>query len=122
MKKILSLILAALLICSGITVFAEGDSHIISVAAFKGKLYYCDVPTERVVIKGVAPAFPTPEAAQTAREAEYLEISVAPEGIFMRDGSNLPISYVNDYADGDVWFLLAKTADGNLTIPYLTFK
>lgn len=121
MKKLISVILTAMLICISTSAFAS-DSQIISVGAFRGKLYYCDVPTERVVIKEIAPCFPTAESAQTAREAEYLEISIATEGIFLNNGSRLTADYLNDYADSEVWFVLAKAQNGNLTIPYLVFK
>ena len=124
MKKTIRKIAAAtaiLLVILSVKTFAQ-DNQVISVGAFKGTLNYCDTPTQRVVVKGVYPVAPTPESARTAREAEYLEISVAPEGIFFKDGTKLSINYLNDYADSEVWFVIAKTQNGNLTIPYFTFK
>ena len=121
MKKVFSFILASVLVCVMTAALAQ-DNQVISVGAFKGTLNYCDTPTQRVVVKGVYPVAPTPESARTAREAEYLEISVAPEGIFFKDGTKLSINYLNDYADSEVWFVIAKTQNGNLTIPYFTFK
>ena len=124
MKKTIRKIAAAtaiLLVILSVKTFAQ-DNQVISVGAFKGTFNYCDTPTQRVVVKGVYPVAPTPESARTAREAEYLEISVAPEGIFFKDGTKLSINYLNDYADSEVWFVIAKTQNGNLTIPYFTFK
>ena len=124
MKKTIRKIAAAtaiLLVILSVKTLAQ-DNQVISVGAFKGTLNYCDTPTQRVVVKGVYPVAPTPESARTAREAEYLEISVAPEGIFFKDGTRLSINYLNDYADSEVWFVIAKTQNGNLTIPYFTFK
>ena len=124
MKKTIRKIAAAtaiLLVILSVKTLAQ-DNQVISVGAFKGTLNYCDTPTQRVVVKGVYPVAPTPESARTAREAEYLEISVAPEGIFFKDGTKLSINYLNDYADSEVWFVIAKTQNGNLTIPYFTFK
>lgn len=120
MKKIISLIIAVILLCSS-TAFAA-DNLIISVEAFTGALYICDTPTERVVVTGITPVAQTQSGIQTAKEAEYLEISICADAIFSTDGLRLPIEYLNDYVDSEVWFLLAKTADGSLTIPYFTFK
>lgn len=124
MKKIIAIIAVICIMLTGIAVFAEqpADKLIVGVYACSGKLFYCDSPTNRVVIKSVAPQLASPEAAQVAREAEYLEISVAPEGMRMKDGSAITISDLNTYADSDIWFIIAKSADGNLSIPYLCFK
>ena len=124
MKKIIAIIAALCIMLTGVSVFAEqsADKLIVGVYACSGKLFYCDSPTSRVVIKSVTPQLASPEAAQTAREAEYLEISIASDGLRMNDGSAIAIGDLNAYADSDVWFIIAKSADGNLSIPYLCFK
>lgn len=124
MKRFAAIIAALCIVLAGVSVYAEQsvDKLIVGVYACSGKLFYCDSPTNRVVIKSVAPQLSSPEAAQVAREAEYLEISVAADGLRMNDGSPIAIGDLNTYADSDVWFIIAKSADGNLSIPYLCFK
>lgn len=124
MKKIIAIFAVLCIMLTGVSVFAKqpADKMIVGVYACSGKLFYCDSPTNRVVITSVAPQLDSPEAAQAAKEAEYLEISVAPDGLRMKDGSAIAISDLNIYADSDVWFIIAKSADGNLSIPYLCFK
>ncbi|MBQ3573723.1 MAG: hypothetical protein IJA16_03910 [Clostridia bacterium] len=92
------------------------------VYALSGTLYYCDTPTERVVLRSLAPTFDTAEARAIAKEAEYLEIKVSPDGIFMADGTKNSVEGLNVFADSEVWVIVVKTADGNLEIPYFSFK
>ena len=92
------------------------------VYALSGTLYYCDTPTERVVLRSLAPTFDTAEARAIASAAEYLEIKVSPDGIFMADGTKNSVEGLNVFADSEVWVLIVKTADGNLEIPYFSFK
>lgn len=125
MKKRLILIVAAIcILLSGFSAYAEeaANRQTIGIWAFNGKLFYCDSPTNRVVIKSVTPAVPSVETAKIAREAEYLEISVAPDGLRMKDGSVIGINDLNSYADSNVWFVMTKSADGYLAIPYLCFR
>ena len=92
------------------------------VYAFSGTLYYCDTPTGRVVLRSLAPIFDTAGARAVAKEAEYLEIKVSPDGIFMADGTKNSVEGLNVFADSEVWVVIVKTADGNLEIPYFSFK
>lgn len=92
------------------------------VYAFSGTLYYCDSPTRRVVLRSLAPIFNAGGAKEVAKEAEYLEIKVSPDGIFMADGTKNSVEELNAFADSEVWVVIAKTADGNLEIPYFSFK
>ncbi len=92
------------------------------VYAFSGTLYYCDTPTGRVVLRSLSPIFDTAGAKAIASAAEYLEIRVSPDGIFMADGTKNSVEGLNAFADSDVWVIIVKTADGNLEIPYFSFK
>lgn len=100
----------------------ENGYRIVELYAFTGKLYYCDTPTDRVVLRSITSASSINNAKRIAKEAEYLEISVAPDAIWMADGTRGEIQFLNSYVDSYAWFIIAKTADGNLTIPYLSFK
>ncbi len=123
MKRRLILIITAIsILLSGISVSAEGDRKTIGAWAFAGKFFYCDMPTSRVVIKNVAPLVSSPDAQKTAKEAEYLEIKVSPDGLRMNNGSAIAIEDLNTYVDSDVWFVVTKAADGYLSIPYFAFK
>lgn len=125
MKKKLFLIITVLCIClSGFCVYADesADKNAIGVWTFTGKLYYCDSPTDRVVIKSIKPIVSSPDAEQAGNEAEYLEIKISPEGLRMADGTAVMPEDLNTYADSDVWFTLLKLNDGYLTIPYLCFR
>lgn len=123
MKRRLVLIITAIcILLSGISVSAETDRKTIGVWAFAGKLFYCDMPTSRVVIKNVVPLASSADAQKTAKEAEYLEIKVSPDGLRMNDGSSVAIHELNTYVDSNVWFVIQKAADGYLSIPYFAFK
>ena len=74
-----------------------------------------------MVLKSIVPVVESSDAKQTAKEAEYLEISVAPDGLRMSDGSVITVEWLNAYADSDVRFVLTKSADGFLAIPFLRF-
>ena len=95
---------------------------ITEVYAFSGTLYYCDTPTGRVVLRSLAPIFDTAGARAIASAAEYLEIRVSADGIFMADGTKNSVDGLNAFADSGVWVIIVKTADGNLEIPYFSFK
>lgn len=123
MKKLTAVLIVLCIVFSCVGVFADDTGRLITdVYAMTGKLFYCDYPTNRVVIKSVVPAISSPGGANIAREAEYLEISVAPEGLRMNDGTAVKVEDLNVYTDSDVWFVMIKSADGNLSIPYLRFK
>lgn len=100
----------------------ENGYRIVELYAFTGKLYYCDTPTDRVVIRSIVSANSNSKASKMAKEAEYLEISLSPDAIWMADGTKTDVSHLNSYVDSDVWFIIARTYDGNLTIPYFSFK
>ncbi len=124
MKRLVMIITAVCIALSGFCVYAENaaDKQTIGTWVFSGKLFYCDTPTNRVVLKSVAPVLPSIETAQLAREAEYLEISIAPGGLRMNDGSLIGVEDLNSYVDSNVWFVMTKAADGCLAIPYLRFR
>lgn len=123
MKKVIGLWLALCLLLCGVSAYAQevDKRQITGVYLCTGKLFYCDTPTNRMVIKSVKPVSSSPEAEQAAQEAEYLEISIAPEGLRMKDGSKITPEYLNMYVDSDVSFVLTKSADGFLAIPFLRF-
>ncbi len=100
----------------------ENGYRIVELYAFTGKLYYCDTPTDRVVIRSIVSANSNSKENKMAKEAEYLEISLSPDAIWMANGTKTEVSYLNSYVDSDVWFIIARTYDGNLTIPYFSFK
>ena len=124
MKRLVIIITVVCVLLSGFCVYADeaSDRQTIGTWVMNAKLFYCDTPTNRVVLKSVAPLFPSVETAQLAREAEYLEISVAPDGLRMSDGSAIRVEDLNLYADSNVWFVMTKAADGCLAIPYLRFR
>ena len=95
---------------------------ITAAYALKGTLYYCDTPTRRVVLKSLVPIFDTEGARAIAAAAEYLEIKVSADGIFMADGTRNSVDGLNVYADREVWVVIVEMADGNLEIPYFSFK
>lgn len=100
----------------------SNDKLITELYAFTGKLYYCDLPTDRVVLKSVTPAWDITPAKAMAKEAEYMEIRISSDGLFMADGTKIQPESLNIYADSDVWVIIARTAEGNLIIPYFQFK
>lgn len=123
MKKFIAILIIFCITLSCMGVFAEDTGRLITeVYTMTGKLFYCDYPTNRVVIKSVAPTVASVPAVNIAREAEYLEINVAPDGLRMNDGTAVKVEDLNIYTDSDVWFVIVKSADGNLSIPYLHFK
>ena len=124
MKRITGIVLALCLAFCGVSVYAQeiDKRQITGIYLCTGKLFYCDTPTNRVVIKSVKPVVASPGAEQAAQEAEYLEISIAPEGLRMNDGSIITPEYMNVYTDSNVRFVLTKSADGFLAIPFLRFK
>lgn len=121
MKKLIAIVCAICILISGLSVMAEPvrNDIIVGMYALKGNLYYCDVPTDRVVIKNVTAITQSVDARKVAREAEYLEISVSADGLRAKNGEKLKIDELNSFADGEVWFVIAKMADGFLAIPYL---
>ncbi len=100
----------------------EVGYRIVELYAFTGNLYYCDTPTNRVVLRSIVSANSNSKANKIAREAEYLEISLSPDAIWMADGTKAEVDQLNSYVDNEVWIIIARTADGNLTIPYFSFK
>ncbi len=101
---------------------SEVGYRIVELYAYTGKLYYCDTPTDRVVMRSIVSATSSTSATRIAKEAEYLEISLSPDAIWMSDGAKVDVQQLNSYVDSDVWFIIAKTVDGNLSIPYFSFK
>ena len=125
MKRFLLIISAfvCLALSCGSYVFAEGETpKITEVYAMTGKLFYCDVPTARVVLTSVAPVTESETANQTAKEAEYIEIRISPDCMRLNDNSVITLDYLNNYIDSNAWFLVAKDIDGNLMIPYFRFN
>ena len=122
--RLILIVVAICILISGFSVYAEGETGrgTIGAWAFMGKLFYCDLPTNRVVIKSVAPVVALPDATAVAKEAEYLEIKVSPDGLRMKDGTATSIEDLNIYVDSNVWFVVTKGADGYLSIPYLSFR
>lgn len=95
---------------------------ITELYAFNASLYFCDTPTNRVVLRGVNPAQENENTKAMAKEAENLEIRISPDGLYMNDGTKLNIEDLNFYADSEVWLIIARTEEGNLIIPYFQFR
>ncbi len=100
----------------------EDICRIVELYAFTGTLYYCDTPTDRVVLRSVEAASTNPRAKRIAREAEYLEISLSPDAIWLPSGTKGDVQSLNSYVDNNAWFIIARTLNGNLTIPYFSFR
>ena len=95
---------------------------ITELYAFNAVLYFCDTPTNRVVLRGITPAQDKESSKAMAKEAENLEIRISPDGLYMSDGTKISLEDLNAYADSEAWLIIARTADGNLIIPYFQFK
>lgn len=118
MKKIilcLSLMIAMLLPAA---VFAEGGA-VSGVYAMKGRLFYYNTPTDKIVITGVKPVAESEEAKEAAKSVEYNEVRVVTSGMFFKDQNHLAPEWVNNYADREVWFVVSMTEDGGISVPYL---
>lgn len=118
MKKIilcLSLMIAMLLPAA---VFAEGGA-VSGVYAMKGRLFYYNTPTDKIVITGVKPVAEREEAKEAAKSVEYNEVRVVTSGMFFKDQNHLAPEWVNNYADREVWFVVSMTEDGGISVPYL---
>lgn len=100
--------------------FADGEKLITGVYPLCGELYFCDTAAQTAVIRNVTPV--SEKDAEAAKAAEYNEIRIAADGVYMNDGSKLPLEYMNSYTDSRVWFIAAAAADGSLIIPYLRFR
>jgi len=95
---------------------------ITELYAFNAALYFCDTPTNRVVLRGIAPTQEKESSKAMAKEAENLEIRISPDGLYMSDGTKISLEDLNTYADSEAWLIIARTADGNLIIPYFQLR
>ena len=123
-KSAVCAVIFVIAILTGFLAFAEetDGSRITNVYAYTGKLYYCDDVTGNIVMKSVKPAFETPEANDIARMIEYTEIPAAWDALRFFDGAKAEYSWLNNYVDSEVWFTVAKTADGRIRVLYFQFK
>ena len=102
---------------------SEKNTKLITeLYAFNAALYFCDTPTNRVVLRGITPAQEKDSPKAMAKEAENLEIRISPDGLYMSDGTKINIEDLNAYADSEAWLIIARTADGNLIIPYFQLR
>ncbi len=122
MKKLIAVLLMIGIMFGTIPAMAENYDHFVKVYGYNAKLYYCDYPTGRVVLRELNHTGNNSEANTMARQAEYLEIKIFPSGIKMKDNSSVTIEDLNLYVDSSVYVIVAKKADGNFVIPYLKFK
>jgi len=95
---------------------------ITELYAFNAALYFCDTPTNRVVLRGIAPTQEKESSKAMAKEAENLEIRISSDGLYMSDGTKISLEDLNAYADSQAWLIIARTADGNLIIPYFQLR
>lgn len=123
MKKIIIVFAAVLtLIFSAVPTYAAENGNITGVYALKGKLFYYDTPTNKMVLTGVSPVIQNDEAEAAAKAAEYTELRVITAGMFFKDKNPLSPEWVNNYADREVWFVVSIAADGSLSVPYLVLN
>ena len=120
MKKLLALIISALIVTFSLTAFADGK--ISAIECFSGNLYYCDDAGEAVVIKNIEPINKNDISTSMAKSAEYSEIKLTCGGLRLNDNSVIGLDWLNNYADGGIWFVMALTQNGELFIPYLKIK
>lgn len=123
MKKIIIVFAAILmLVFSAIPAYADENGSITGVYSLKGKLFYYDTPTNKIVLTGVSPVIQNEESKAAAKAAEYTELRVITDGMFFKDKNQLSPEWVNNYADREVWFVVSITADGSISVPYLVLN
>ncbi len=120
MKKLIAVFLLIMLYAT--PTLAENPDHFVKVYGYNAKLYYCDYPTGRVVLRELNHTGNNSEANSMARQSEYLEVRIAPNRIMSKDNSPVTIEDLNLYVDNSVFVIMAKKADGSFVIPYLKFK
>ena len=75
MKKIIIVFAAVLmLVFSAVPAYAAENGNITGVYALKGKLFYYDTPTNKIVLTGVSPVIQNDAANAAAKAAEYTEL------------------------------------------------
>ena len=121
LKRLIGIATALLLITSSVY-GAELPEQTVGMYVCTGSLYYFDTPTGRLVLKNVKPVVPSKEAEKAISAAEYVEIPSASEGRFFADGNRADAEWINEYADREVWFVLAVGADGGLSVPYFIIQ
>lgn len=121
LKRLMGIATALLLITSSVY-GAELPEQTVGMYVCTGSLYYFDTPTGRLVLKNVKPVVPSKEAEKAISAAEYVEIPSASEGRFFADGNRADAEWINEYADREVWFVLAVGADGGLSVPYFIIQ
>ncbi len=137
MKKILIFLLTVCLVAwGGVVAFADEtgavqDEAVLETAtpstiitelyAYTSKLFYCDSSANKIVLKSVTPSIEGVGAEAIAQLAEYTEISISPDGLFMENGEKLKTDELNLYVDKAVWVIIAKTEGRCLSVPYLKF-
>lgn len=123
MKKIIIVFAAVLmLVFSAIPAYADENGSITGVYPLKGKLFYYDTPTNKIVLTGVSPVIQNEESKAAAKAAEYTELRVITDGMFFKDKNQLSPEWVNNYADREVWFVVSIMADGSISVPYLVLN
>lgn len=122
MKKLIAVFFLIGIMIGSVPTLAESPEHFVKVYGYNAKLYYCDYPTGRVVLRELNHTGKNLEANNMARQSEYLEVKIFPNGIRMKDNSPVTIEDLNLYVDSSVFVIVAKKADGSFVIPYLKFK
>ena len=119
--KRFAMILAVILtfVFSSFSAYAADEGKIAGVYALKGRLYYYDTPTDRIVLTGVSPVASDDGAKAAAKSAEYTELRVVTDGMFFKDKNKLAPEWVNNYVDREVWFIVAVAKNGEISVPYL---
>lgn len=122
MLKRLIGIAAVLLLLTSSVYGAEMPEQTVGLYVCTGSLYYFDTPTGRLVLRNIKPAAPSAEAEAAAAAAEYVELASASEGRFFADGNRADAEWINEYADREIWFVLAVGANGGLSVPYFIIR
>lgn len=121
LKKLIGIV-AALLVFTTSVYGAEIPEHTVGLYVCTGSLYYFDTPTGRIVMKDIKPSASSAEAEAAVSAAEYVEIPTATEGRFFADGSRADAEWINEYADREIWFVLAVGENGGLSVPYFIIR
>lgn len=122
MLKRLIGIAAVLMLLTSSVYGAEAPEQTVGLYICTGSLYYFDTPTGRLVLKNIRPAAPSAEAEAAAANAEYVELPSAAEGRFFADGNRAAAEWINEYADRELWFVLAVGENGGLSVPYFIIR
>lgn len=118
MKKCIICLLMVLTLMLPTLVFADAVKKPY-FAAFTADVYYCDHSGAKIVLKNISPVVDNETTKAMATVAEYNELSITKDGLRLSDGTKIELDWINNYADGKVWFVMMSDESDNLFVPYL---